>query len=129
MTIKVGYDFLNNKIVKNEDISLNLTESALLEKIKKDLNLNDAKIVANTEDYTTLQLYDVDLIRIKYTDRSKWISIILSKEDRKNNINNPLFDAQKKKTQLFWKSNIVDDNLEIYYDFIKNRIIEVNNLK
>lgn len=119
MEIKIGYDLENNNFVRNEPKPINKVEFKILETIAKDLDLKDYIIVANSDDYTTMQYKQIDLVRIKYTERAKWISICLTPEDKKENINNPLFEAQKNKNQVFWKSNIKDD-ISVYYHFIKN---------
>lgn len=75
------------------------------------------------KDYSTIIYKDYDLFRIKYTDNAKWIRIPMSTDMRKANINNSLFDAEKNKNKVFWKSNINDLN-----DY-KNILLEVINFR
>ena len=65
-------------------------------------------IVSNTSDYTTLQYDEMDLIRLKYSDKTKWITIFIAPSIKKEYIDNPLFNSQKNKNQLHWKSIISD---------------------
>ena len=85
-----------------------------------DLGLDKSlfKYVKPCEDYSTIRYDDeeVDLFRIKYTDRAKWIQVLMTTDMRKKYKDNPLFDAEKKKSKVFWKSNIKD--LHDYKDII-----------
>ena len=83
------------------------------------------KYVKPCEDYSTIQyIDDVDLFRIKYTDNAKWIKVYMPPELKKKYMDDPLFDAEKKKTGVFWKSNIND--LHDYKDIILEGI-EIRN--
>lgn len=128
MSINIGYDFKNNKPIVESDFTRERTknndEIELLNKIATDLGIVNYEIVNNSDNYTTLKYKEYDLVRLKYTTRTKWISIFLSKEERNSNIDNPLFDAQKNKNQLFWKSTINQD-IDIYYPFIEKYYKEI----
>lgn len=83
------------------------------------------KYVKPCEDYSTIKyIDDVDLFRIKYTDNAKWIKVYMPPELKKKYMDDPLFDAEKKKTGVFWKSNIND--LHDYKDIILEGI-EIRN--
>lgn len=72
-----------------------------------------------SQDYTSLIFCDNDFFRVKYTDRSRWISIRLAKEDR--NEDDPRFAAQKKKTQLHWKADITSaEDINKFEDVLIN---------
>lgn len=124
MSINVGYDFETNGFIANNKKE-NLEETKILTKIASDLNLTNYKIENKSNNYSTLCYLNYDIIRLKYTNKSKWISILLTKDDKKKYINNSLFEQQKNKNQLFWKS-IINSDIEVYYDFIKN---SCNNIK
>lgn len=86
-------------------------------------------IVRKSDSYATIVIlgeeWDYDLIRFKITDKTKWLSIALSNDDRVLHQNNLLFEAQKKKTQLHWKSKIHSiDELPKYKDFIINSYLQ-----
>ena len=66
------------------------------------------QVVSNTQDYTTLQYNEIDLIRLKYSDKSKWITIFIPPKYKNDYIDNELFITQKNKNQLQWKSIIND---------------------
>ena len=129
MEIHIGYDFIKNEFIKNKEIPQNEFEYKMLNTIIKELNLNNAVINNNTTDYTTLNYKGIDIVRIKYTDRSKWISIYLTDDDKKEYYDSSLFEIQKNKNQFQWKSKINNDNIEQYYKFIKNRCNFIDNKK
>lgn len=58
------------------------------------------------EDYSTIRYKGFDFIRIKYTDNSKWIQIPMTTKMRNANMDNPLFEEEKNKNKVFWKSKI-----------------------
>lgn len=128
MSIVIGYDFKKNEIIKKQELVGNKDEYEIFEYIIKKMenfNNSDFNIISNTNDYLTLEYKNYDICRIKYTDKSKWISIFISKKDRENNINNPLFNIQKNKNQLFWKSIIENENIDVYLPFINNICIQI----
>lgn len=94
-----------------------------------DLGLDKSlfKYIKPSEDYSTIQYNDYDLFRIKYTERAKWIQILMPNDMRVEYKDDPLFEAQKKKNVLMWKSNIND--LHDYKDFLLGAIEEINTLK
>lgn len=121
--MNIGYDFNNNSFINNEK-QVNEKEKSILEDMFNHLQCDpaDLKIVANSTDYSTLQYNDVDIVRVKSTNATQWIKILISNVDRKNEIDNPLFMLQNKKGESMWKCSIYDlDNL---YPFI-NRAIEM----
>lgn len=97
--------------------------------ILDDLGLDKSlfKYVKPCVDYSTIQYRDDDLFRIKYTDRAKWIQIPVPNDMREKYKDDPLFEAQKKKNVLMWKSNITD--LHDYKDLLLGTIEEINSLK
>lgn len=127
--IKIGYDFINKKIIKNEPRVVDESEKSILEKMIPNLrcNPNDLKIVANSDDYTTLQYKQIDIVRIKYTNAAKWIKIRMSIVDMKTEKDNPLFVLQNKKTESMWKCNVKDiDKLYPYLNNFIKQFDEVN---
>lgn len=78
---------------------------------------DNLQIVSNTDDYTTLKYNDMDLIRLKYSDNTKWITIFIPPKYKNEYIENELFITQKNKNQLHWKSVITNKNdLSKYVD-------------
>lgn len=132
MKIEFGYNFETNKIIENnKEKTINQDEFIILQSIinilKNKFDINNFSIISNTNNYLTLKYKDFDIARIKYTDKSKWISIlILDKKDRLSNEHNTLFDAQAKKSQLQWKSNLTDNDISKYITFLENTCIEIN---
>lgn len=100
-------------------------EYAVLNRLLKKIAKNYAKfkIVENCKDYATMQFNDVDIIRLKYTDKTKWIKIFIPPKYKNNYINNILFEEQQNKNQLHWKSSFLnEDDLDKYIDIIKKGI-------
>lgn len=129
MRFKIGFDFIDKKIIKNEPNEIVSDERYFLEKIipHLDCNSKDLHIVANSDDYTTLQYKQIDIVRVKYTDKTKWIKIRMSNQDMKDEINNPLFVLQNKKTESMWKCNINDiDKLYSYLNHFIKQFDELN---
>ena len=121
--MNIGYDFNNNSFINNEK-QVNEKEKSILEDMFNHLQCDPAnlKIVANSTDYSTLQYNDVDIVRVKSTNATQWIKILISNIDRKNEIDNSLFMLQNKKGESMWKCSIYD--IEKLYPFI-NRAIEM----
>lgn len=96
------------------------TEIEAINTIIDDLGIDRAlfKVVKPCDDYSTVRYNneEIDLFRIKYTDNSKWIGILTTPDIRKKYNDDPLFDAQKNKNKVMWKSNIKD--LHDYKDII-----------
>lgn len=99
------------------------SETEAINTIIDDLGIDRAlfKVVKPSDDYSTVRYNneEIDLFRIKYTDKSKWIKTPMSTEMRKKYNDDPLFDAEKNKNKVMWKSNIKD-----LHDY-KNIILEV----
>lgn len=66
----------------------------------------DAKITLEhrSENYLSFCVNDIDVLRIKYTDRAKWISVDAWRFDL--NENDPRFSIQNNKSQRHWKAQI-----------------------
>ena len=55
-------------------------------------------------DYISLFRNNRDILRFKYTERTKWLSFAI--EDHYVSPDDPRFEAQKDKSQRFWKASI-----------------------
>lgn len=79
--------------------------------------------VKPSEDYSTIRYKGFDLFRIKCTENTKWIQVPMTTQMRKENKENTLFDAEKNKNKVFWKSNIknLHDYKELLLETIKYR--------
>lgn len=99
-------------------------EGSILTEYAKNFDV-ETTIVHNCKDYTTLKYKDYDIARLKYGNISKWIQIFIL--DRKKYIDNLLFEAQKNKNQIMWKSiiNTIED-LDKYTDILKETIEKLN---
>jgi len=73
---------------------------------------NKFGIEQRSNSYLSLIYCDNDFFRVKYTERAKWISISLAKEDK--NKDDERFKAQVNKNQIHWKADINS------FDDIKN---------
>ena len=94
--------------------------------LKSGVNEKYIRIERKSNSYATIVIVGerpVDLIRFKYGARAKWIAVPLTRDDAKNNIDNPLFTAQKNKKQLMWKANISSiSDVDKFIPFVLNRI-------
>lgn len=133
MSIKIGYDFNKNELLKDKDLTINQKEKDLLEQIINaiidEFIISDFNIVKNCNDYSTLQYKQRDLVRIKYTNNSKWISLLMvDKKCKEDNINNPIFENEKNKNKLHWKSLLNNDDIHVYIPLIIKNCEYINNL-
>ncbi len=103
--------------VKSEEDAANI----IIDSLGLDKSL--FKYVKPSLDYSTIQYKGFDLFRIKYTNNTKWIRVPMTTQMRKVNKENPLFDAEKNKNKVFWKSDIKDlhDYKEILLETIDFR--------
>lgn len=101
------------------------SEKEAADTIIDDLGINKSlfEYVKPCDDYSTIQYKGFDFIRLKYTDKTKWVRIPMTTEMKKKYINNPLFDAEKNKNKVCWKSNIENllDYKNILLEVIENR--------
>lgn len=122
--MNIGFDFNKGTIISSGDKPQNEDENRIIYAIfdKLDVDTEMCKIEKNSTDYTTLKYKQYDLLRIKYTNGAKWIKILMANKELKNEyMNNPLFEAQKNKNEIMWKSTI--DNIDDYIDIL-NKVIK-----
>ena len=98
------------------------SEEEAANKIIDDLGIDKSlfEYVKPRQEYSTIRYKGIDLFRIKYTDNTKWIQVPMTTQMRKANMDNPLFDIEKNKNKVFWKSNI--NNLLDYKDLLLQTI-------
>lgn len=125
MSIKIGYDFNNKSFISNE-IKENIKEIEIANKIMN--KIENLKIEKKSDSYTTLCFNGSDVVRITFNSRSNFINLALSSEDKERNRNNEMFDLQKNKNQLFWKTNYDENKLDVYVEFINNYIEEIKKI-
>lgn len=112
----------------NDRYEFNDEEFKLLSLIADRLEC-DSKLLSITktaESYTTLKYRNMDLLRLQYNDNYQEISIFISNDVRKKEYDNSLFDIQKNKNQVFWKSKL--ENLFVYYPFISSAIKQIDDM-
>ena len=122
--MNIGFDFNKGTIISSGDKPQNEDENRIIYAIldKLDVDTEMCKIEKNSTDYTTLKYKQYDLLRIKYTNGAKWIKILMVNKEIKNEyMDNPLFEAQKNKNEIMWKSTI--DNIDDYIDIL-NKVIK-----
>lgn len=122
--MRIGYDFLKNEIIKDEEKAHVQSEKEAVDIIMNDLGISNYEVVKNSDDYTTLVYRDYDLFRIKYMPKSRWISIIIFPSMRKEYSDSPLFSSQANKNQMYWKSTIY--SLFDYKEVLLASIKEIN---
>ena len=96
-------------------------EKDLLEKwieVLEDRYGSKFEIVSNSSDYTTLRPVGcLDLLRLKYGG-SKWVKLFIGNELAKKLVDDPRFAEEKKKSQLYWKSILTDEDISKYFDVL-----------
>lgn len=77
------------------------------------------EIVHNSSDYSTLCPKGcLDIIRVKYSDRSKWIKIRMTNESSVLFRDDERFETQKNKNESMWRSNLTDTDIRKYFDVL-----------
>lgn len=116
-----------------KELNINEDEMVLANRVLNrlaSLGLDADKLVVkqNTTSYATISYrgnsFDWDLMRFKYTNRAKWVSVSISSKERNEYENSSIFAAQKNKKQAMWKAQIesvedVDRLADIAFGFIK----------
>lgn len=106
--MKIGFDFENGKpiIKRTGEHEINSDEEAILNELIKYLDYDETKfkIKANSTNYTTLYCNYYEMCRLKSGAKSQWISVNMDGLDV--DVNDPLFELEKNKNQLFWKSDL-----------------------
>lgn len=126
MEIRIGFGQNNksktNPHNQNEYNYLNL----FIEKLSEHFNIDNFHIESNSNDYLTLKYKLLDIVRIKYTDYAKWISIYISSESKKDNINNPLFEKETNKNKVHWKSDF-NGSIQPYLSILIKSCQQIDN--
>jgi hypothetical protein len=96
------------------------------------IDIDKLEVTRKSDSYATIVLrgndWDYDFVRFKFTDKTKWIALNLSKADRAVYKADALFEAQKKKTQIQWKSVLQSiEELPKYKKLIVNSYSECIN--
>lgn len=101
-----------------QDYEHNKTEEEIAKTIIDDLGVDKTlfEYAKPCEDYSTIRYKGYDLFRLKYTENTKWIRIPMTTQMRKDNIDNKLFDAEKNKNKVLWKSEL--SNPFVYKDLL-----------
>ena len=113
--MKICFDLEKGFYIPEEHRTVCLTpqEQAFIDSffnlLQDSIDTEKLNITKNSDSYTTITYtsHEVhDIVRFKLTDKTMWVSVFMTKENATNNITNPIFEAQKNKKQLYWKSNL-----------------------
>lgn len=103
-----GIDIKDGEIITHRswDKVINQNDADVIKEIIKHLDYDETgfRIVANSSNYTTLYYNLYEIFRLKSGSRSQWLSLNMDGLDIDES--NPIFDLQKNKNQLFWKSDL-----------------------
>lgn len=125
--IQIGFDFEKKEIIVGEpvkELCLSPEEENLVEIVMgyltDSVDVSMLGLEKRSNDYTTFVYGGMnDFLRFKYSSRAKWISLRLPAAIQKDNLENPLFAAQRNKRQLHWKSSLSSlSDLEALKPFI-----------
>ena len=79
----------------------------------------DVVIERRSDDYLSVVCENNDFLRFKLTPRTKWLSLNLPRDLRKQYESDDLFAAQKKKSAIHWKATITDaSDIDKFKDLI-----------
>lgn len=71
------------------------------------VDISDLRLDKRSDNYTSLIYGEYnDFLRFRLSAHTKWLSLRLPSDVKADNMNNPLFDAQKNKKQLHWKAKL-----------------------
>lgn len=132
MKIVIGVDKTGNPFAGIEEKELNANENELLlyqkiiEIVSRCRDIGKLHLERRSDSYLSVFYGEVnDFLRFKYTDRTKWVTILIAPEDRQKYIDSPLFSAQKNKKQLQWKCKLNSlDDIDALAEIIINSCIE-----
>lgn len=119
----IRYDCEKHSIViekRNRVVCLNDEEQKFIDMIYSFLasyvDLSNLRLDKRSDNYTSLIYGEYnDFLRFRLSPRTKWLSLRLPSDIKADNIDNPLFDAQKNKNQFHWKAKL--NSLEDVVDF------------
>lgn len=118
MEIGIKFGITENKENKNFNIEMNILEY-IIRQIANSVDKESLNIVSKCNDYTTLCYKEHDIVRLKCSDKSKWIKVFIFKENKEQYINSELFVNQKNKNEYMWKGSFNDmDDIDNYLDII-----------
>lgn len=118
------------KSVFDKELNLNPDEKEALKIIFSFLPnelLKHISVERRSNDYISMFCGVNDFLRLKYSARSKWLSLRLPRSVAKQNIDSPLFAAQSNKKQLHWRGNLKSlEDLELFKDFIASSCVYIS---
>ena len=104
----------------------NIKEQQVLNNIISKLNNKDLIIQKNSDNYTTLCYKGFNLARMYVNSKTKIIKLLLTSNDKKKYIDDPLFSIQSNKKEVLWSSLYSDNNIDTYIKLIQNKIEEID---
>mgnify|MGYP004527796267 FL=1 len=114
----------------DKDLNANSDEEAAFKIIYSFLPcdlLDHVFIERRSKDYISMFCGANDFLRLKYSTRSKWLSLRLPHDVATLNVDNPLFSAQTNKNQLHWRGNLQSlDDLKLFKDLIISSCVYIS---
>ena len=111
----------------NREYEHNKDEEEVADLIIDDLGVNKDffKYEKPSKDYLSIVYKNNTLFRLKYTEKARWIKIFMHQAYEKEYSESELFEAQKNKNELYWKSQI--HNIFDYKEILLKAIKELDN--
>lgn len=114
----------------DKDLNVNSDEEAAFKIIYSFLPcdlLDRVFIERRSKDYISMFCGANDFLRLKYSTRSKWLSLRLPHDVAALNVDNPLFSAQTNKNQLHWRGNLQSlDDLKLFKNLIISSCVYIS---
>lgn len=132
MPISFSFDEHSVTISSSFDKELNMSDleeefyNSILELLSDTIDTSLIRVERRSDAYVSA-IYgeNNNFLRFKLSDKTKWISIFLTFDDKKDNMDNPLFEAQKNKKQFHWKSKLSNSkDYSVYKQFLINSCLE-----
>ncbi len=109
-------EYKQNAIENEEDICIMFRDRIMQDRSPK----HSFEIKHNSSEYTTLCYRSMDIVRVKWTEATKWLAIqMLTQEMTEKYKDDPRFAAQQKKTVIQWKTQCTgSEDLTDRYDIV-----------
>lgn len=108
------------KSIFEKELDINKEEKQLVDIVLSFLppkKVEEVHLERRSKNYISMIYKENDFLRLKYTERAKWISLDLPPELQ--DVDNPLFAAQAKKSQRHWRADLDSlDDLTLLKDHI-----------
>lgn len=116
-SISLGFDFEEGSYIPKKVAFVNPEELRVANLIAKELDL---EVAHRTDAYTSILYKDCNVAKVEWTKGEVRIHILMTKENKKKYIDNPMFAIQTNKNQVLWKTKYDESKLQLYLELIRD---------